>query len=449
MENKSLGTFIAFLRKEKRLTQKQLAELLNVSDKTVSHWECDETSPDISLLPLLAQTLGVTVDELLKGEKAAPQPTVEHHYIPSKSEGVLDRVEHFASETVNKIKESAHSDIAERYKYFRLISLVGTIISFVVLSSVSFSTAAGTSFGSYVDDLFIPGFYTLFGSLWKIAISLSFTIGARIYFAKELKPHNDTEEREAEYIYKANFFTYNNIFLILCILPIPIIGTDDLPLWANIVAVLIFIIVARLVLTLVLNKKGIIRTDKKRLLAVKYIFGCGFSVALVAGCLVFLQQVWAPTPENITFDNSADFIAFMETPAEKPANAYLIDGVEATTYPPTTIFSSDWNEDTPSSPVQTLPSGDTEEEIGETVMGLCGRDWVTFRWLNKSICDFAYNDEQGTFHAITYEAKIKAKNLEAFLFDKSPVIFYLFVAADIFLCVVLYKRKIKALKEGY
>ena len=69
MEKKSLGSFIAALRKEKGLTQKQLAEQLNVSDKTVSHWECDETSPDISLLSTLAETLGVTVDELLKGEK--------------------------------------------------------------------------------------------------------------------------------------------------------------------------------------------------------------------------------------------------------------------------------------------------------------------------------------------------------------------------------------------
>ncbi len=447
MENKSLGTFIAFLRKEKRLTQKQLAELLNVSDKTVSHWECDETSPDISLLPLLAQTLGVTVDELLKGQKATPQPTVEHHYIPSKGEGVLDRVEHFASEAVNKIKENANSDIAHRYKYFRLLSLAGTLISCIVLASVGFSTATGASFGTYVNALFMPGFITLIGSLWTIAISLGFTIGARFYFAKELYPREGTEKKEKNYIYKANFFTYNNIFLVLCILTVPLIGIDILPLWATVAAVLIFLVAARLILTLILNKKGILKTDKKRLFAIKYIIGCGLSVVLVAGCLVFLQQVWAPTPENITFDNSADFIAFMETPAEKPANAYLIDGVEATTYPPTTILTPGWNE-APSSPVQSCPSTEANEEIGETVMGLCGRDWVTFRWLNKSICDFAYNDEQGTFHAITYEEKIKAKNLEVFLFEKSPVIFYLFVIADIFVCVVLYKRKIRALKEG-
>ena len=62
----SLGAFIAQLRKEKGLTQKQLSEILGVSDKTVSHWEREESAPDISILPVLAETLGVTVDELLK-----------------------------------------------------------------------------------------------------------------------------------------------------------------------------------------------------------------------------------------------------------------------------------------------------------------------------------------------------------------------------------------------
>ena len=62
----SLGAFIAQLRKEKGLTQKQLSEILGVSDKTISHWEREESAPDISILPILASTLGVTVDELLK-----------------------------------------------------------------------------------------------------------------------------------------------------------------------------------------------------------------------------------------------------------------------------------------------------------------------------------------------------------------------------------------------
>ena len=70
MEKKTLGAFLAVLRKAQGMTQKELAQRVGVSDKTISHWERDESAPDISVLPILADIFGVTVDELLRGEKA-------------------------------------------------------------------------------------------------------------------------------------------------------------------------------------------------------------------------------------------------------------------------------------------------------------------------------------------------------------------------------------------
>ena len=69
MERKSIGQFIAVMRKANGMTQKQLAEKLNVSDKAVSRWERDETAPDISLIPVLADLFGISCDELLCGER--------------------------------------------------------------------------------------------------------------------------------------------------------------------------------------------------------------------------------------------------------------------------------------------------------------------------------------------------------------------------------------------
>ena len=60
------------LRKEKGLKQDALAEKLAISAQAVSKWENDQTCPDISVLPLLAETLGVTVDKLLTGKESAP-----------------------------------------------------------------------------------------------------------------------------------------------------------------------------------------------------------------------------------------------------------------------------------------------------------------------------------------------------------------------------------------
>ena len=67
-ENKT-GAFISTLRKEKELTQAQLAEKLNVTDKAISRWETGKGMPDSSLLVPLANILGITVNELLTGEK--------------------------------------------------------------------------------------------------------------------------------------------------------------------------------------------------------------------------------------------------------------------------------------------------------------------------------------------------------------------------------------------
>ncbi|MEG0751110.1 MAG: helix-turn-helix transcriptional regulator [Oscillospiraceae bacterium] len=71
MERKTIGSFIAVLRKANGLTQKDLAERLNVSDKSVSRWERDDGAPDLSLVPVIAEIFNVTCDELLRGERQA------------------------------------------------------------------------------------------------------------------------------------------------------------------------------------------------------------------------------------------------------------------------------------------------------------------------------------------------------------------------------------------
>ena len=68
MDNMQTGKLIAELRKKHGLTQQQLADKLNLSNKTISKWESGSGSPDISNLPVLAEAFGISVDELLKGE---------------------------------------------------------------------------------------------------------------------------------------------------------------------------------------------------------------------------------------------------------------------------------------------------------------------------------------------------------------------------------------------
>ena len=70
MEPEKIGMFIAKLRKEKKLTQKQLGKILNISDKTISKWERGTYSPDITMIKNLSQVLEVSVYELLNGKKS-------------------------------------------------------------------------------------------------------------------------------------------------------------------------------------------------------------------------------------------------------------------------------------------------------------------------------------------------------------------------------------------
>ena len=67
MDCEKVGKLILFLRKENKMTQKQLADILNISDKTISKWERGMGCPDVSLLRELSDVLGVNIEKILLG----------------------------------------------------------------------------------------------------------------------------------------------------------------------------------------------------------------------------------------------------------------------------------------------------------------------------------------------------------------------------------------------
>lgn len=69
LDKEKISKFIAELRKEAKMTQKELAERLKVSDKTISKWETANGIPDISMLMPIAEVFGITVTELLQGQR--------------------------------------------------------------------------------------------------------------------------------------------------------------------------------------------------------------------------------------------------------------------------------------------------------------------------------------------------------------------------------------------
>ena len=77
MDAGKTGELIAALRKEKGWSQAELAERLGVTNKAVSRWETGRGYPDVELLPLVARELGITISELLEGERTPAPPAVE------------------------------------------------------------------------------------------------------------------------------------------------------------------------------------------------------------------------------------------------------------------------------------------------------------------------------------------------------------------------------------
>ncbi|MBQ6961860.1 MAG: helix-turn-helix transcriptional regulator [Clostridia bacterium] len=84
MDQIKIGAFLKTLRKEKNLTQEQAAEQLGVSNRTVSRWETGTNMPDISLLLAIAELYGVSIPELIEGERKSEKMNEEAKEVASR-----------------------------------------------------------------------------------------------------------------------------------------------------------------------------------------------------------------------------------------------------------------------------------------------------------------------------------------------------------------------------
>ena len=105
----SIGRKISELRKQKNMTQMELADKMNISFQAVSNWERGNSMPDISKLPELAEILGVTIDELL-GKKSE----LIENIIDNKTEEYLEN---------NSVSPEEISDVAPILKPEQVIPL--------------------------------------------------------------------------------------------------------------------------------------------------------------------------------------------------------------------------------------------------------------------------------------------------------------------------------------
>ena len=118
MDLDKIGKFIALNRKNKGLTQEQLAEKLGVTNKTISRWETGKYMPDLSLLKPLSEELGITLNELLSGEKIKEEKIVEN-----TERSILNTIDYSSKKVENEHK-----------KISIILMILGAIISISALT---------------------------------------------------------------------------------------------------------------------------------------------------------------------------------------------------------------------------------------------------------------------------------------------------------------------------
>lgn len=154
MDQIKIGRFIAKMRKERAYTQRQLADRLGISDKTISKWETGNGLPDVSLMIPLCDSLHISVNELLSGER------------------LID------SEYKNKAEENMMNLMMERAESRKKIILSAVVCFLTILSGVTMIVLSGAiEMGTGLRILLIlTGLTVVFGGI-GVAVTLDITAG--------------------------------------------------------------------------------------------------------------------------------------------------------------------------------------------------------------------------------------------------------------------------------
>lgn len=100
MNQEKIGKFIAYCRKEKNMTQEELAQKLHLTDKAISKWENGRCLSDLSILEPLSKTLDVSINEILSGEKIKEEELKDH-----TDKNIIDVV-NYSDEKIKRIKRT-------------------------------------------------------------------------------------------------------------------------------------------------------------------------------------------------------------------------------------------------------------------------------------------------------------------------------------------------------
>ena len=396
MEKKTIGTFIAALRKARGMTQRELAERCNVSDKAVSRWERDECAPDLMLLPVLAEIFDITVDELLRGERRGEE-CADTHYQKEKTE---KQMRHLLRK-----KELAFRDRSWIAKGIAM----GGFLAAVICNALNEG---------------LVGFFVAF------AFFVAATI-AQVCFWNHAVSGLDDFENEALLEYKASVVRVCKnsclVILLLFAATVPLVtlerfrGLDMAPwfiVYAPMAAATMWLSVSllwRFVIAKRIEKRGYPASVKpwtkagKKLLRRVALCICVFGViaAILISSATWLDRKSTVLrfAEKTYFDTMDEFIAYMEDDSGNIENrddliVFPPYGYESGDTPTTVYMTGDIYEN------KFAPYKKAYVWVGET--------YKTFYWNNSNVYTYGYgNVEKGVLYIVTHDALYEAYDMTA------------------------------------
>lgn len=193
-----MGKFISALRRASGMTQKELGEKLFVSDKTISRWECDESVPDLALIPLIAEIFGISTDELLRGERNSAAESDD-----------LERCERHRQGSERKLRLML-ANRKKKYKNQLLISLGVSLVGMLAAIMIDLAFSKGLIAFCVSGALFIIG----------ELLAVGFSSNARAELTDDDMCSDDIDRYNNEVKRCALILTLLNICLVAFCLPL-------------------------------------------------------------------------------------------------------------------------------------------------------------------------------------------------------------------------------------
>ena len=328
MEKKTIGSFIAALRKANGLTQKELAEKLNVSDKAVSRWERDECYPDLTMIPALAEIFGVSCDELLNGGRI-------------NSEERQPRQEQKTAKQIDFLINRVRASFAVHSAGIYALSALGLLAALV----------CNTVFSRAYLGFFLACVFYVGGLMW-LTMKLIASFSALVY-----ETESPLLDRVKEKIVRSAAGNLTGVLIMFAAaLPLIVVVNSpyyglDISDWARyglvfagiaaVIGLMICVAVPRICTArgVYVPEEMTVKADKLRLKSALILVAVLVVTAAVQISLNYDTRLFA---DSTSFDNVDDFVTFMET--KQTSGGYNDAPATAVEYDAPAYDSRQWRE---------------------------------------------------------------------------------------------------------